>query len=666
MSGIAGIYHSDGRPVDSSLLCRMIDCVPHRGTDGVHVYSRGSVGLAHRQLCSTEESLREVQPASNSARSCWITLDGRIDNREDLIERLDADDRFTDVDLLLLAYEKWGVDCLVYLLGDFAFALWDSSRQLLFCGRDHYGIRPFYYRHSGPDFFFGSEVRQILQNPDLPIEINEEAVAEWLTTAGLHGLHYRDMHQSFFRGISELPAAHYLTLDRHRLQVRRYWDLDPKKEIRYRDRQQYLDEFLHIFREAVSCRLRSHGLVGSELSGGFDSSSIVCIAQELMGRKRDGSHRLVAFSMVFDELSCDERPLIQSVVENSGIEFCPVVADDLCGLLNLPSDQNNLRSIDRPDQFALERAGEALYQTAHERGIRVMLSGEGAENHVMGSEFVLDFLIGKLEWVELVRRLVAIRKICSSKSCLGKLLRYGFVPLLPRKLVWPVYMKWFHSELERDRFPSSFSPHLCSLIRTSHSKQESRLKNFPEFSGWARQFEYENLNPASSLLRSFSQPIERRFPYHDCRLMEYCLAIPPDVKYDHFAKSQKNYVRGRALQRNAFRTLLPEGILQLTNKVNFNDLYKRRFSEAKPVLEALFAPPSVPEVSAAGFLDQTKFWQGLQGVLQGFEKSQRVDPALCLSANRWIQLELWLQSLKAFRVSGQVRATDTASAVLSC
>jgi asparagine synthase (glutamine-hydrolysing) len=646
MSGIAGIYHTDGRPVDSSLLYRMIDCVPHRGTDGVHVYAKGSVGLAHRQLCSTEESLREVQPASNPAKSCWITFDGRIDNREELISQLGTNPRFTDVELMLRSYEHWGTGCLEYLIGDFAFALWDSSKQLLFCGRDHYGIRPFYYHHAGSDFFFGSEVRQVIQNPDLPMEINEEAIAEWLTAAGLHGLHYRDMRQSFFRGIWELPAAHYLTFDQHGLQVRRYWDWDTQKEVHYRDQNQYFEEFSQIFHEAVRCRLRSRGPVGAELSGGFDSSSVVCVAQELI-RKGEGSRSaLTAFSMVFDELSCDERPLIQSVVEKYKIEFCPIVADDLCGLLNLRSNDDNLRSIDRPDQFALEKAGEVLYQTAHQRGVRVMLSGEGAENHVMGSEFVLDSLIRRLEWLELFRRFRVIQKGSSWRGSLGWSVRYGVAPLLPESLGSKLYFKWFHPEFDQEHFPSFYTPLLSSLTQKAHAQQKERLERFPAARGWARRFEYENLNPASSLLRPFCQPVERRFPYHDRRLVAYCLALPPEVKYQHLLESQRRYVRGRVLQKETFKGVLPETIRQVRAKVNFNDLYRRRFAEAKEVLHGLFQPPVVPRIAEMGLLDTARFWQRLSEVLRGFENSEPVDPRICLYVNRIIQLELWSQALR--------------------
>ena len=207
-------------------------------------------------------------------------------------------------------------------------------------------------------------------------------------------------------------------------------------------------------------------------------------------------------------------------------------------------------------------------------------------------------------------------------------------------------MKWFHPEFGQERFPSFYPPLLCSLIQKAHAQQKERLESFPASRGWARRFEYENLNPAGSLLRPFCQPVERRFPYHDRRLVEYCLAIPPEVKYQHLLESQRRYVRGRVLQKEAFKGVLPETIRQVRAKVNFNDLYRRRFAEAKDVLQDLFQPPVVPRISEMGLLDTERFWQRLSEVLRGFENSQPVDPRTCLWVNRIVQLELWLQGLK--------------------
>lgn len=645
MSGIAGILHLDGRPVDGGLLRQMVECVPHRGGDGVDVWIRRSVGLAHRQLCSTEESLRESQPASNAARSCWVTFDGRIDNRGELIARLHADPTLTDVELMLHAYERWDTGCLEWLIGDFAFALWDAAERRLFCGRDPYGIRPFYYHRAGPNFVFGSEIRQILQSPEIPLTVSEEAVAEWFTAAGLHSVNYRDQEQTFFRGIRELPAAHFLTLNGEGLRITRYWKPDPKREVRYRDKQEYFNEFAHLFSESVRCRLRAVGPVGAELSGGLDSSSIVCVSQQLP--ERQAEHRLITFSMVFDELTCDERPLIRSVVDRYGLEHCPVLADHLCGFSNLEPEAREGTNIDHPDQFALQKAGELLYRAAHERGVRVMLSGEGAENHVMGGEYVFDSLIRGLRWAEACSRLSVIGRTSSWRSCAGSLLRYGLAPLLPGNLSWPLYLKWFHPEFKQERFPSFYSPSLCSLIQTAHARQKARLESFPVFRSWGQQLEYENLNPASSLFRSFGQPVERRFPYHDRRLVEYCLAIPPEIKYRHLPESSRRYVRGRVLQREAFRNVLPESIRQSGRKVNFNDLYQRRFLEAASSLKKLFAPPVVPRVSAMGFLDGTQFWRNLSEILAAVETSRPVNPARALLVNRIVQLELWLRALES-------------------
>ena len=140
MSGIAGVYHLDKKPIDRPLLGRMLECIPQWGSDAVRIWSDNYVGLGHRQLCTTEESLREVQPANNRAGTCWITFDGRVDNREELIKRLR--NKFsklqsaTDVELVLCAYDIWGTECLKSIVGDFAFALWDANEEQLFCGRD--------------------------------------------------------------------------------------------------------------------------------------------------------------------------------------------------------------------------------------------------------------------------------------------------------------------------------------------------------------------------------------------------------------------------------------------------------------------------------------------------------------------------------------------------
>jgi len=651
MSGIAGIYHLDDRHVDRALLQKMLACIPHRGSDAVRVWTEdGSIGLGHRQLCTTPESLRETQPAVNRSGTCRVTFDGRVDNREELIDRLRPAvgklENPTDVELLLYAYDIWGFDCLKWVIGDFAFALWDSKRRHLFCGRDSYGVRPFYYHFDGKTFTFGSESIQLFQSPGIPIEVDQEKIAEWFTWCGIQCHTYRDLTRTYFRGISELPFAHYLVVNRSGPRLNRYWDIDPTHEIRYRRKEEYDEHFLHLFREAVRCRLRSSGPVGAELSGGFDSSSIVCVAQELSRLGESAKNRFATFSIVFDNLECDERPLIKSVLEKYSLESHFVVADDLCSLENFSQGTDGAIKIDSPDQFVLHKAAEALYRLAHDQNIRVMLSGDGAENHVIGANLVFDSLIRHGQWRELWNRLQVIRSESSARGSVSQLIKYGLIPLLPKPISMPFYYKWMHRQLYRPDFPEWFTPSFRNAILNEISKQSDTIRRFPRFREWGRQLEYEFLNPSRWVIQMpFALPIERRFPYHDRRLVEFCLALPPEKKYEHLRESRKRNIRGRILQRHGLKGILPEQIRQSQLKVNYGEAYWRRFRQFGAAYVDMFAPPTLPLAAKLGYLDQQKFWQVLSDSLRRIENSQTVPPIVCRWINHITQLEIWLQAV---------------------
>jgi asparagine synthase (glutamine-hydrolysing) len=650
MSSIAGIYQLAQTPVDRALLRRMIDCVPHRGADAMRTWVDGFVGLGHGQLYTTEEATREIQPAVNAARTCRVTFDGRLDNREELIDRLRPSvgklKNPTDVELLLHAYDVWGIECARWIIGDFSFALWDIKEQKLFCARDTYGIRPFYYHFNGKTFTFGSECVQLFQDPKILVEIDGEKIAEWFTVCGIHSRAYGDITRSFFRGISELPFAHYLVVDRTGIKLRRYWDVNPKNEIRYRRDAEYIDHFNHVFREAVRCRLRSRGPVGAELSGGFDSSSIVCVAQDILKSTGLTGPGFATFSLVFNELSCDERPLISAVVEKYSLESHYLPADDLCGLQNFPPGTDSFLQIDNPDQFHTQKAMSVLYQRAYDRGVRVMLSGEGAENHVLGSSLVFDSLVKSFQWTEVLRRL---QTMTSRRDRLGEFVRFGLIPLLPKPMSLMFYLRWIHPELNQPFLPpwltSSFRDNIMSRV----GAQLNALSQFPRFPGWGRQVEYDGLNPSHSMLGNpFPLAMERRFPYHDRRLVELCLALPPEQKYQHLASTRKQNVRRRSLQRRALAGILPESIRQSQSKVNFNDVYRRRFSRFKDAYVAMFAPPIVPLVSSFGYVDKGQFWAVLSESLKRAESGET-----SAYLNPWIgrvtSLEIWLRTLESVR-----------------
>ena len=266
MSGIAGIYHLDHSPLEPTALQRMTDVVSHRGPDGIHYHVERPLGLAHLQLCTTPESLRERQPLVSSDGRYVVTCDGRIDNRRELIGALRGSSPVgqssTDVDLLLAAYRRWGEDCPLHVLGDYAFAVRDRERRTLFCARDAVGIRELFYFYDGRRFIFGTEIKQILQVPGIPRRLNELAMGILLAGDAAFG------DQTFYRDIKRLRGGHTLTVSPDGIQTRRYWSPAGVRSAALRNGE-HEQALLSAFKEAVGAQLRSHRPVGVTLSGGI-------------------------------------------------------------------------------------------------------------------------------------------------------------------------------------------------------------------------------------------------------------------------------------------------------------------------------------------------------------------------------------------------------------
>ena len=243
MSGISAIYNLDGRPIDRELLRRMNDVIAHRGPDGGGLFVDGPVGLGHQMLRTTPESVNEAQPLADETGDIVLTLDGRVDNREELKAALQAKDAVlrtdTDAELVLRAYQLWGEACARRIIGDFAFVIWDKRERRLVAARDPLGIRPFYYYLDDKTLRCGSELRQILKDTTIRREPNEGMVAEYLSA------YIVNTEDTLYRGIFRLPPCHLLVV-RPGASVRkiRYWDIDPGVEIRYRTDEQYAERFL--------------------------------------------------------------------------------------------------------------------------------------------------------------------------------------------------------------------------------------------------------------------------------------------------------------------------------------------------------------------------------------------------------------------------------------
>ena len=315
MSGIAGIICFDGAPIEPSQITKITGAMAYRGPDGIHHWVSGPVALGHCMLRTTPESAGETQPLTNEDDNLVLVMDGRLDNREELSLELRAGGislrTLTDAELVLKAYQLWGEESPRYFLGDFAFAVWDARRQKLFCARDHFGVKPFFY-YSGNKFLaFASDEEAFLGLPAVPNEPNEVRIAT-LFVPQLDGY---DHNASWLKDIVKLPPGKTLSVQRTgQRTIGTYWQLEPLEDAQFASDLECEEAFRSVFKQAIRCRMRTLTNPTVMLSGGIDSASIAGAARELLSEM---PHReLHTFSAVADEpAGCPETANIRAMTE---------------------------------------------------------------------------------------------------------------------------------------------------------------------------------------------------------------------------------------------------------------------------------------------------------------------------------------------------------------
>lgn len=304
MCGIAGIV-SRFAPPSRDLLERMTRTLAHRGPDGHGIVCDGPVGLGHRRL-SIIDLATGAQPMSGSNGSTWITYNGEIYNFRELRRELESrGHRFrttSDTEVILAAYETWGIECLGRLRGMFAFAIWDARRRQLLLASDRVGIKRAVYAWDGSRLLFASELKALLQDHALPRDLDWEALRDYFTYL------YVPAPRTIFRGIQKLPPASWLTLDvdTGRLETGRYWDLhfEPRED---RSDGEWLEGLQWHLRDAIRSHLVADVPVGAFLSGGLDSSSVVALMAQV------ATDRVRTFSIGFDDAGFDELAFARAV-----------------------------------------------------------------------------------------------------------------------------------------------------------------------------------------------------------------------------------------------------------------------------------------------------------------------------------------------------------------
>lgn len=538
MSGIVGCWRLDRRPMEQSEIQRMLAAIAHRGPHGSGTWCTADIALGAVLRRSVPEGLPGPIPQTSLDGTLILAADARIDNRAELAPFLVAPTEraadLADEEFILRAYARWGERCPEHLLGDFAFAIWDGRRSLLFAARDHFGVRPFCYHHRpGALFAFGSELKALLALPDVPRRINAARVADYLASS------LEDRTGTFYADLHRLPPAHRLTATREGVRIEAYWALDPKREIRLGSDAEYAEGFREIFTEAVRCRLRSAGPVGTLLSGGLDSSSIACTARLL----RNGAEEpFPTFSAIFDgSPACDERPYIRTVLALGGFEPHWVAGDALSPLNDLDA---LLQSQDEPFFTPNLFLHWGLYGAARARGVEVLLDGLDGDLTVSHGIGYLEELARSGRWLRLAQEIDGLARRFG-RDRRGIFRTHVLRPLTPA----PVQRAWRRF---RGRAPVPEARERPPRTARAYHHRGLTLALVPA------ALEVADRAAAAAGL-------EARYPFFDRRIAEYCLALPGDQK-----------LRGgwtRLVLRHSMEGVLPPAVQWRGGKADLSDSF---------------------------------------------------------------------------------------------
>jgi asparagine synthase (glutamine-hydrolysing) len=503
--------------------------------------------------------------------------------------------------LILAAYLTWGEDCVARLVGDFAFVIWDGAQRSLFAARDASGARQLFYYADRTRLILASDRMQILQDPSVPLDVDETQILEYLTPAYQW---YNGWDQGLFRGFHALPAGSLLWARGARFQVRSFWQWH-EHEPDGRSEQQVVEHYLHTLDEAVRCRLRSRApQVAIELSGGLDSPAVATLAARVDPAERPELH---ALSLVFDAVpQVDERQRIMPVLERYPLRSHMLPAD----LLYAPqfmAEQWTSYSIQGPQELRMPSAVTRLYDVAAEAGCRVLLTGDLGDALNGGSELVYYDLLRRRRWREVARRFgVDLRR-----SGLAALLRwtlFGVAPLAP----WPIFAAglgfWERRKEMLSELPGYLPLQLQRRIREAdHAIRQARQQRFPVRCPVVRGTLAEIMPPMVPVTMAFPQPLERRHPYTDRRLVEMVLAIPAEFKWEH---AERAFLRASRLHhRKALAGILPEAVRVGNVGVDFSPVIEQCL--APPLIRQWFAQSRVVHIFERGYAQPKLFWEAV-------------------------------------------------------
>jgi asparagine synthase (glutamine-hydrolysing) len=658
MCGIAGFLDARQR-VTTSQIRAMTDRLRHRGPnaegfllvntrnnqtwlgEGTMPDAAFDLALGHRRLSILDLSDAGKQPMASASGKHWLIFNGEIYNyvelREDLRQLGHAFRSGTDTEVLLAAYSEWGIACLQRLNGMWAFALWDSDKHELLLVRDRMGVKPLYYAHGPDSFVFGSEIKALLAHPSVPRRPNPAIVYDFLS---LRLADHTD--ETFYEGIYRLPAAHYLVVrpgQQPRLQ--RYWDVEPVfvENASPAEEQAAIDRFAELFEDAVRIRLRSDVPIGTCLSGGVDSSSIVVTANRLMFDELHLDRHLVGdrqrtFSACFEDPRFDERRFIDKVIETTGASSHRVFPSGQKLWEELPA---LVAQMDEPFHSTSQYSQYNVMRLVRESGVTVTLDGQGADELMAGyptyHSVMLATLLRTGHLLGSAREAVSTWRMSGRGRSGAELLLRTAYALLPAALTTPLrtaVAPYFTSYSAEGRSLQVIHPKLNAQFADRRSDwlaaRSATMHDLPK-----RLYDDVFRFSLPCLLRyadrnSMAFSIESRMPLLDYRLVEHVFTLPLTMT-----------VRGgwtKWVFRRAMEGRLPPDIQWRKDKMGFVTPEGLWLREGKQHIADGLSGSLLSE----DFLDQHRMRERLTEYVSTTNESARYTDVF-----RWYILEAWMR-----------------------
>jgi len=649
MCGITGAYSVKGS-MNPDCIKRMTDSLRHRGPDdegflaadstpgkvvsliGIDSKTCGArieefngfanLFLGHRRLSIIDLSPAGHQPMSNEDGTLWIVHNGEVYNYLEIRKELESlgypFKSRTDTEVILHAYEAWGVDCLKRFNGMWAFAIVDLEKKKMFCSRDRAGVKPFYYLYDGKRFCFASEIKALLQIDDFDPEPNEQIIADYLFSGLLD-----HTNETFFKNVYQLRPGEYLLFEDKKLTIRSYWEIETD-EIHFSHDHDYAERFYELLEDSIRLRLRTDVPIGSCLSGGLDSSSIVCLANKLMFDDQSIYRNLVGerqktFSSCFEDPAYDERKFIELVTRQTGAEKNYVFTNPE----DLFADLNRLIwHQEEPFGSTSIYAQWKVMGLAKERGVTVLLDGQGGDELLAGypPSFVALFR-------QTMRQFALVSLIKEIKGFLkhqGRMIdqfiprvRSSFVPNVFKPLFQRLNSRrlcWIEEGFKKKFYRSVTTPHRFENALNNYLYHIFRSTVLPGL------LHYEDRN-------SMAYSIETRLPFLDYRLVEFVFSLPTEFKIKEGVT--------KIILRIAMHGILPEEVRNRMDKIGFATPEADWFKTAlRDPIHEIFNSKSFSE---RGIFNISHVHKAFQDHCNGKRDNQSM-------IWRCVNLELWLRT----------------------